>query len=179
LIIQISNLRDDACGRRKGLLGDYALFPMRNELFGTHTVLDGYASCVAGEKAYPNAAHYVAAKHAVIGIMKTLALELAPHDIWVNALLPGLVHTDMVFFPQQHELFSPDNPTLEGYLDVFENLQPMPGRWTEPEDQANGLCCVDWKRRVRSGRAVSPGVRGRRRVQRRRRGHDHVEVRQR
>jgi (+)-trans-carveol dehydrogenase len=107
-------------------------------------------SSVAGKKAYPNAGHYVSAKHAVIGMMKTLALELAPHNIRVNALLPGFVNTDMVFFQQQYELFSPDDPTMEGYLRVVENLQPMPGRWTEPEDQANAVhwLCSDESRYV-------------------------------
>jgi (+)-trans-carveol dehydrogenase len=107
-------------------------------------------SSVAGKKPYPNAGHYVSAKHAVIGMMKTLALELAPHNIRVNALLPGLVNTDMIFFQQQYELFSPGNPTAEGYLDVVENLQPMPARWTEPEDQANAVLwlCSDESRYV-------------------------------
>lgn len=40
LIIEISNLRDDACSRRKGLVGDYALFPLRNALFVTHVALE-------------------------------------------------------------------------------------------------------------------------------------------
>jgi (+)-trans-carveol dehydrogenase len=107
-------------------------------------------SSVAGKKAHPNIGHYAAAKHAVIGIMKTLALELAPHNIRVNALLPGMVNTDMVFFPEQYELFSPGNPTREAYLDVVEALQPMPGRLTEPEDQANAVhwLCSDEARYV-------------------------------
>src|SRR5436305_1861425 len=44
LIIEISNLRDDACSRRKGIVGDYALFPLRNALFVTHIALEKYPS---------------------------------------------------------------------------------------------------------------------------------------
>lgn len=44
LVIQISNLRDDACSRSRGTTGDYAMWRMRNDLFVTHSVLDGYAS---------------------------------------------------------------------------------------------------------------------------------------
>lgn len=44
LIIEISNLRDDACSRRNGLVGDYALFPLRNALFVTHIALGDYPS---------------------------------------------------------------------------------------------------------------------------------------
>ncbi|HTW13878.1 MAG TPA: SDR family NAD(P)-dependent oxidoreductase [Nocardioides sp.] len=38
-------------------------------------------------------AHYDASKHGVWGFTKNLALELAPHDIWVNAIAPGGVST--------------------------------------------------------------------------------------
>src|ERR1700730_4124464 len=43
-------------------------------------------SSAAGLMAYPNVAHYVSAKHGVVGLMKTLALELAPHMIRVNSV---------------------------------------------------------------------------------------------
>jgi (+)-trans-carveol dehydrogenase len=46
-----------------------------------------------GLKAAANQAHYVAAKHGVIGLMRTLALELAPDFIRVNALAPTTVDT--------------------------------------------------------------------------------------
>ena len=39
----------------------------------------------AGLKGFPNFAHYVSAKHGVVGLMRTLALELAPHSIRVNS----------------------------------------------------------------------------------------------
>lgn len=41
----------------------------------------------------PGLAHYDASKHAVWGLTKSLALELAPHDIQVNAIAPGGVST--------------------------------------------------------------------------------------
>ncbi len=44
LIIQISNLRDDACSRRKGPIGEYALHPLRNALFVTHVSLERFSS---------------------------------------------------------------------------------------------------------------------------------------
>ncbi len=48
-------------------------------------------SSTAGFFGYPNRAPYAAAKWAVIGLMKTLAMELGPHGIRVNALAPGAV----------------------------------------------------------------------------------------
>lgn len=38
-------------------------------------------------------AHYDASKHAVWGFTKNVALELAPHKIWVNAIAPGAILT--------------------------------------------------------------------------------------
>ena len=42
-------------------------------------------SSTAGLKGMANLAHYVAAKHGVLGLVKTLAIELAPYNINVNA----------------------------------------------------------------------------------------------
>ncbi len=48
-------------------------------------------SSTAGQYGYPNRAPYVAAKWAVIGLMKTLAAELGPFGIRANAICPGAV----------------------------------------------------------------------------------------
>jgi SDR family mycofactocin-dependent oxidoreductase len=48
-----------------------------------------------GVEAQAGAAHYTAAKHGTLGLMKTAALELAPYGIRVNAILPGFVDTAM------------------------------------------------------------------------------------
>jgi SDR family mycofactocin-dependent oxidoreductase len=52
-------------------------------------------SSVNGREAQAGSAHYTAAKHGVLGLMKTAALEFAPHGVRVNAILPGFVDTDM------------------------------------------------------------------------------------
>lgn len=48
-------------------------------------------SSTAGQFGYPYRSPYAAAKWGVIGIMKTLAMELGPHGIRVNAICPGAV----------------------------------------------------------------------------------------
>ncbi len=48
-------------------------------------------SSTAGIYGYPNRAPYSAAKWGVIGLMKTLAMELGPHGIRANAICPGAV----------------------------------------------------------------------------------------
>ena len=51
-------------------------------------------SSTAGIYGYPNRAPYAAAKWAIIGLMKTLAMELGPHGIRANAICPGAVEGD-------------------------------------------------------------------------------------
>jgi SDR family mycofactocin-dependent oxidoreductase len=53
-------------------------------------------SSAAGLKGLTGAAHYVSAKHGLVGLMRTLANELAPHFIRVNTVHPTGVNTPMV-----------------------------------------------------------------------------------
>lgn len=53
-------------------------------------------SSVAGQIGMPGAAVYVASKHAVEGLTKATALEVAKQGIRVNAVAPGAIETDMV-----------------------------------------------------------------------------------
>jgi len=54
-----------------------------------------FVSSVLGRYGVPRAAAYVAAKHAILGLTKSLALELLPRGIIVNAVAPNWVETDM------------------------------------------------------------------------------------
>lgn len=49
----------------------------------------------AGKNGYRGMSAYVASKHAVLGVTKTMAVELAPHGITVNAICPGIIETPM------------------------------------------------------------------------------------
>jgi SDR family mycofactocin-dependent oxidoreductase len=99
-------------------------------------------SSTAGLKAVPNLGHYVAAKHGVVGLMRTLALELAPHSIRVNTVNPGNVNTPMVHNEFTYKLFMPDveHPTreqFEGLLGKSPTMLPAP--WAEASDISDAI----------------------------------------
>ncbi len=98
-------------------------------------------SSTAGLKAIPNLAHYVSAKHGVVGLMRTLALELAPHSIRVNSVHPTGVNTPMVQNEASMQLFLPDveNPTAEQYAEVMGSLNALPIPWVEARDISNAV----------------------------------------
>jgi len=56
-------------------------------------------------KGLPGLGHYVAAKHGVVGLVKSLAIELAPHNVNVNAVCPTTVDTNMINNQAFYEYF--------------------------------------------------------------------------
>ncbi|MDO8963243.1 MAG: mycofactocin-coupled SDR family oxidoreductase, partial [Coriobacteriia bacterium] len=100
-------------------------------------------SSVAGLIGAQNVGHYVAAKHGVVGLMKTLALELAPEFIRVNSVHPTNVDTDMIQNPAAYALFGPDVPEAERTKEVlaprFQAMNALPIPWVEPVDISNAV----------------------------------------
>ncbi len=98
-------------------------------------------SSAAGIRAFQNVGHYVAAKHGVVGLMKTLALELAPQMIRVNSLHPTQVDTDMIMNEPTYKLFRPDleNPTKADFEPASQGMNALPIPWVEPVDISNAL----------------------------------------
>jgi SDR family mycofactocin-dependent oxidoreductase len=83
-----------------------------------------------------NIAHYTAAKHGLIGFMRVLAKELAPHRIRVNTLHPAGVRTPMVYNEPMYRLFRPDleNPGREDFEAAARSHNALGVPAVEPED---------------------------------------------
>ncbi len=95
----------------------------------------------AGLFAFPNIAHYVSAKHGVVGLMRTLALELAPDMIRVNSVHPTVVDTPMVNNDATFRLFRPDleNPGVEDFKEAATMINALPIPWVEAVDISNAV----------------------------------------
>jgi (+)-trans-carveol dehydrogenase len=98
-------------------------------------------SSTAGLKGLANVAHYTASKHGVVGLMRTLANELAPHSIRVNTVHPTSVDTGMIQNDPIYRLFRPDldQPTIDDVRDAFQSLNALPIPWVDPVDISNAV----------------------------------------
>jgi (+)-trans-carveol dehydrogenase len=98
-------------------------------------------SSVGGLKAYPHTGHYVAAKHGVVGLMRTFAVELGAQNIRVNSVHPTNVNTPLFMNAGTMKLFRPDleNPGPEDMKVVGQLMHTLPIGWVEPEDIANAV----------------------------------------
>jgi SDR family mycofactocin-dependent oxidoreductase len=98
-------------------------------------------SSTAGLKGLANTLHYTAAKHGVVGVMRTLANEFAPHRIRVNSVHPTSVDTVMIQNEKTWGLFQPDNPnpSRESAEPVFQSINALPVPWVEPVDISNAI----------------------------------------
>jgi SDR family mycofactocin-dependent oxidoreductase len=91
-------------------------------------------SSTAGLKGMPFLAPYAAAKHAVVGICRSLANELAGHHIRVNTVHPAGVDTPMVAGLETLEPFLSRSPELGG---IFTNALPVEA--LDPRDVSNAV----------------------------------------
>ncbi|MFF0544000.1 mycofactocin-coupled SDR family oxidoreductase [Nocardia thailandica] len=89
-----------------------------------------FTSSVAGIKGIPFTAHYVATKHAITGLAKTMANELGEHRIRVNTVHPAGVATGMNM--------SEIAPLFEKYASTLAPIfmNALPSYITQPEEIA-------------------------------------------
>lgn len=92
-------------------------------------------SSTAGQYGYPNRAPYSAAKWAVIGLTKTLAMELGPHGIRANVICPGAVEGPRIEGVLEREAAA-KGMTRDEVYEGYASGTSM-GRFVEASDIAN------------------------------------------
>jgi SDR family mycofactocin-dependent oxidoreductase len=95
-------------------------------------------SSTAGAMGFASMPHYVAAKHGVVGLMRSLANEVGTHSIRVNVLLAGMVNTPMGANSGTFRSFRPDlaDPSQQDADAAMRAVNLIPVPWVEPEDMA-------------------------------------------
>lgn len=106
----------------------YCVEPMKRRGGGSIMAL----SSIAGMIGAPTMAPYIASKHAVFGLVKTAALELAPFNVRVNAIGPGPIANRMI--DSLASQFSPEDAAA-GH-EFITSLVPMK-RYGTNEEVAN------------------------------------------
>ncbi|WP_024793112.1 mycofactocin-coupled SDR family oxidoreductase [Tomitella biformata] len=96
-----------------------------------------FTSSVSGLKGTPFTAHYVASKHGVTGLAKTMANELGEHKIRVNTVHPAGVETGMNLGADMPQLFAAHANTMGA---IFQNS--LPYAISQPEDIADVVLWV-------------------------------------
>ena len=98
-------------------------------------------SSVGGLKPYAHTGHCIAAKHGVIGLMRTFAVELGAQSIRVNAVCPTNVNTPQFMNEGTIRLFRPDleNPGPEDMAVAARFMHVLPVGWVEPVDISNAV----------------------------------------
>jgi SDR family mycofactocin-dependent oxidoreductase len=95
---------------------------------------------IAGLRGLVGVAHYTAAKHGVIGLMRSLANELAPHNVRVNCVSPTNVDTPMIQNDVVSSAFRPDldrPPTRAEFAEAARTMNMLAVPWIDPVDVAN------------------------------------------
>jgi SDR family mycofactocin-dependent oxidoreductase len=98
-------------------------------------------SSTCGVKALGWMPHYNAAKHGVMGLTRSLALDLGPYFVRANAVLPSTVNTPMIMNEPSYKIYRPDleNPTREEAMSGFYAHNAMPVPYVEPEDVSEAV----------------------------------------
>jgi SDR family mycofactocin-dependent oxidoreductase len=113
---------------------------------------------MAGKAGFPNVGHYAASKWGIIGLIKTVALEAAPHGVRANVVCPTIVDTPMIRNDAYNRVFRPDleAPTFEDALHAMAALSPMGAPYLRPDDISGTVAflCSDDARYI-TGETVS------------------------
>ncbi|TWC77228.1 NAD(P)-dependent dehydrogenase (short-subunit alcohol dehydrogenase family) [Rhizobium sp. SJZ105] len=95
-------------------------------------------SSIAGLQAMPMTCGYVVAKHAVIGLMRSIAIDYGPSGVRANAVCPGWIRTPMAD-EEMAPIMERESVTLEGAYAHVTSDTPL--RRAGDADEVANLCC--------------------------------------
>ncbi len=100
-----------------------------------------FTSSTTGVQAAGLTAHYGASKHGVVGLARTMAIELGPSNIRCNIIAPTGVNTTMIMHETLYRAFHPEmaNPTFEDCKPLLEQHHMLPMSHIEPEEVSNAV----------------------------------------
>jgi NAD(P)-dependent dehydrogenase (short-subunit alcohol dehydrogenase family) len=115
--------------------------------FGPHMVKRGggriiLTSSTQGQHGTKYGAAYAASKWGIIGLMKSAALELGPHKITVNAVVPGLIDTPLTRHQERYAQVlqdgggTPTGSDEEAAKKILTAKTPLGVPWIDPADVA-------------------------------------------
>ncbi|BBG02599.1 MULTISPECIES: mycofactocin-coupled SDR family oxidoreductase [Pseudonocardia] len=98
-------------------------------------------SSAAALKAAPNLGAYTAAKTGLIGLMRCMAADLAPHRIRANCVCPTSVPTEFLHNERLFRIFRPDldSPTVDDARPVMAAMHPLGEPWIEVQDVTSAV----------------------------------------
>ena len=114
-------------------------------------------SSMSGRMGNANLAHYVASKWGLIGMAKSLAIEVAGRGITVNALCPTSVDTPMLHNPAMYSLFCPDleTPSRDDVMPRYAAMNKLGRPWLSAEEVSHAvLYLCDEKAAAVTGQAI-------------------------
>jgi NAD(P)-dependent dehydrogenase (short-subunit alcohol dehydrogenase family) len=91
---------------------------------------------IVGLRASPNVSPYTTAKHAMVGLMRSIAIETAGSGVTVNAVCPGYVDTDLIRGPLERLVDKGASP--QDALARFTSRVPV-GRLVKPAEVAEAV----------------------------------------
>ena len=109
---------------------------------------------IAGKTGAPYIAAYTASKHGVLGLTRSVAVEMATKGITVNAICPGYVETDMAAHAVE-KITAKTGKTADEALDILKRMSPQNRLVTPEEVAALALLLASEEGRGITGQAIN------------------------
>jgi SDR family mycofactocin-dependent oxidoreductase len=111
---------------------------MISQAQGGSIIMTGSVAAYHGAR---NSCHYGATKHGLLGLMRSLSVELGQHSIRVNSVHPTTVRTPMAYNQLTYDLFAPEleSPGVEVFEERMLQLHSLPVPAIDAVDMSNAV----------------------------------------